>query len=163
MKNIVNCMNVITKEEKREEADRLRDEFYKAGNESFEQETDDMEMTPVEELTGLIISQLVYSAYRSFDEMIDGLAIATIKDILCRMNHSSNDLAVRMLQSMFLITGNVSAAEELDIIGICAEFDDSAYDLFIDELFQTDLFDWFLVEKCLEDAYERPCMSARLS
>lgn len=73
------------------------------------------------------------------------------------MKYSDNSVAVRKLQSMFLVTGNVRAAEELDLIGICADFDDSAYDVFIDELFDTEMFRWFA------DEDELPYLSVQLA
>ena len=46
-----------------------------------------------------------------------------------------------MLQTMFMVSNMEYAAEDLDILGYCSRLDESSFDFFIDDLFQTDVFD----------------------
>ena len=162
MKNIMKFRNVNTTDEEKQIEEQLREAFDRFSQDTSEDQINEEEqgmqkLTPVEEMSNLIMSQLAISAYESFEEMTDGMDANTVEEIILRMKYADNSEAVRMLQSMFLVTGNVRAAEELDLIGICADFDDSAYDVFIDELFDTEMFRWFA------DEYELPYLSVQLA
>lgn len=162
MKNIMKFRNVNTTDEEKQIEEQLREAFDRFSQDTSEDHTKEEEkgmqkLTPVEEMSNLIMSQLAISAYESFEEMTDGMDANIVEEVILRMKYSDNSVAVRKLQSMFLVTGNVRAAEELDLIGICADFDDSAYDVFIDELFDTEMFRWFA------DEYELPYLSVQLA
>ena len=132
MKNIMKFRNVNTTDEEKQIEEQLREAFDR-----FSQDTSEDQIK--EEEQGM-------QKLESFEEMTDGMDANTVEEIILRMKYADNSEAVRMLQSMFLVTGDVRAAEELDLIGICADFDDSAYDVFIDELFDTEMFRWFADE-----------------
>ena len=60
-----------------------------------------------------------------------------------------------MIQMMFMVSGMEHAAEDLDILGYCHKQTECSYDFFIDDLFQTDVFDWFLVDNWIDEGIER--------
>jgi hypothetical protein len=68
-----------------------------------------------------------------------------------RIEISDYKTAVRMLQALFLAKGMVHAAEELDILDNCEEYDSDAYFIFVDSLFDTDIFDWYSIENLFDE------------
>ena len=61
------------------------------------------------------------------------------------------DSVIIPVQAQFLpAKGMVDAADELDMLELCFRYDEEAYFLFYDVLFDTDIFDWFSIE-CLID------------
>lgn len=161
MKKIIKCMDVITKDEEREEADRLNKEFYEADQNQPKTENaepeDDMELTPVEELSCRITDQLAFKTADRFADMVDGKAMDMIRQIIRHLDRTDSETAVGMLQAMFLLNGNADYAKELDIINLCAMYNECAYDDFIYELFDTTEFDWFMTEISMMEAFERSC------
>ena len=168
MKNIIKPENVITTDEKKEIADKLKEEFEKLEQGTSEtgvqeHEDYDWELTPAEELTMHISGDLAYTTADRFSEMVEGMEIDYIKRIIVRIRNSNYKTAVRMIQAMFLIKGYEDAALSLDLLMACEEYNDEVYEWFIDDLFETDFFEWFLTDMCLKKAYEGSCLSACLS
>ena len=167
MKVIKKDKDVIAKEEERKEADKLNEEFYNTG--IPEEMTDDAsdesewELSPVEDMSIQIAGYLSDLTSERFAAMVDGMEVDTIKQIVGRLNGAGHEEAVRMMQAMFLISGMEYAAEDLDILSFIEDFDECVYDFFIDDIFSTDFFDWFLTEMCLEKAYKPACLPPILS
>ena len=59
--------------------------------------------------------------------------------------------AIALLKMFFLVAGDKSLADIMDIIDMCADYDEIAYDLFFDSFADTDIMDWNLVDSWLED------------
>lgn len=168
MKNIIKPKDVITTDKKKEIADKLEEEYSKiemalSEIDAADQKEDECELSPIQELTRRIMFHLSDVVGRSFREMAEGKDPRLVMQIMVRMRECECDTAVKMLQSAFYITGNLKAAEELDIVDICAEFDSDAYAVFIDELITVDMIDWNLKEVFLWVEHEEPCVSAVLS
>lgn len=167
MKVIKKDKDVIAKEEERKEADKLNEEFYNTG--IPEEMTDDVsdesewELSSVEDMSIQIAGYLSELTSERFAAMVDGMEVDTIKQIVGRLNGAGHEEAVRMMQAMFLISGMEYAAEDLDILSFIEDFDECVYDFFINDIFSTDFFDWFLTEMCLEKAYKPACLPPILS
>ena len=86
-----------------------------------------------------------------------------LKEIVYRMEHTDPETAVIMLQSMFMTKGLENAAVDLDTLNIFSEYDADVYETFIDELFDTEIFNQFLVSNWLDEAFgkigDRSCLS----
>ena len=110
MKVIKKDKDVIAKEEERKEADKLNEEFYNTG--IPEEMTDDVsdesewELSPVEDMSIQIAGYLSDLTSKRFAEMVDGMEVDTIKQIVGRLNGAGHEEAVRMMQAMFLISGD---------------------------------------------------------
>lgn len=167
MKAIKKDKDVIAKEEERKEADKLNEEFYNLeppeGEPDEIMEGPDWELSPIDDMSIQITGYLADLTSERFAEMADGMDADTIKQIIRRLNGADHETGVRMLQAMFLIRGMEYAAEDLDILSIIEDFDEGVYDFFIDDLIDTDFFEWFLTEICLENAYKPACLPAILS
>ena len=143
------------KENKNEEAENLRERFIIAEKETEEEQKNlpgKLSLTPTESLHMKIINNLAYNIAEYFEDMIDGKKVDIAKSLVCRMNECDGRTAVEILRAMFLITGDERAAKELDLLDVCAEFYDYSYDWFIEDLFDFELFEWILMEACIEDA-----------
>lgn len=150
----------IVKEEERTAAESLNKEISNVGEESTENDnqiTDQAydDITPVEDLAWTIGGFLADRTAERFSEMVNGKEIALIKCIVHRLEHSRPKEAVKMIQMMFMVSGMEHAAEDLDILEYCHKQTDCSYDFFIDDLFQTDVFDWFLVDNWIDEGIER--------
>ena len=159
--------DVITKEEEKKATDIINEEFNKiveeveapevSDNDAEPEEVEvfDDDVTPLEQLAWSIGGFLADRTAERFSEMVSGMEIDLIKRIVHRLENSKPEQAVSMLQMMFMVSGMEHAAEDLDIIGFCNHYSDCSYDFFIDDLFQTDVFDWFLVDNWIEEGIER--------
>lgn len=168
MKGIFKFNDVITTDEKEEIADKLREEFYRIEQDAVDvetevQEDDDWELTPVDEMSMAISAELANMTTERFDEMIDGMSIDFIKEIIARLRSSYYKTAVRMIQAMFLINGYEDAVKALDLLMVFEKYNEDIYECFIIDLFDTDLFEWFLTDMCIHDNCEQSCASAGLS
>lgn len=168
MKNIIKCMNVTAEDEDKEIADKLRNDFYLADQVEDEAESDDCdegiwELTPVEELSMHITLELAFAVADSFSEMVDGMEVESIESIIRRLKYSDCKTAVRMLQAMFLIKGYKDTARIMDILMSCEEYDGNIYEYFMDDLFETDVFEWFLADIRIKQIRDRPRLPVHLS
>ena len=105
-----------------------------------------------ETLTFDIINHIAEKTAESFEEMADGMEMATLKQIVKRIGSADLEAVVPMLQAMFLARGMEDAADELDLLELCFRYDEETYFIFYDILFDTDIFDWFSIE-CLFDDF----------
>lgn len=99
-----------------------------------------------------IINRIAEKTAESFEEMADGMEMATLKQLVSRLVSADMESVVPMLQSMFLAIGMADAADELDMLELCFRYDEETYFIFYDILFDTDIFDWFSIE-CLFDDF----------
>ena len=99
-----------------------------------------------------IINRIAEKTAESFEEMADGMEMATLKQLVSRLLSADMESVVPMLQSMFLARGMADAADELDMLELCFRYDEETYFIFYDILFDTDIFDWFSIE-CLFDDF----------
>ena len=157
MKKIIKIMDVITKNEQKE--DKKAEEFYKVviPKGDTEPEENAFDLSPVEELSCRITDHLAQRTSQRFADMVNGKEMGLIKQIISRLDRADSETAVEMLQAMFLLSGKDDEAKDLDIINMCAVYNETAYDDFIFELFDTDEFDWFVVEICMTEACDKKC------
>ena len=148
---------VVMSDEEKKIAEELREAITKMENESDEDKAslkeETCDMRPQEEMSCDIAIHLAYMTESRFEDMIEGMEIDTIKQLVRRIENTEAEAAVKMLQTMFLARGMVDAAIDLDILKICADYDEDAYEFFVDVLYDSDVFDWFSVE-CLFDDYK---------
>ena len=132
---------VIDPESFRKEANIKNKEFYEVEKDAkpkYEIDVSD------------IIIHIAEKTAERFEDMADTMEITTLKQLVRRLGSADLESVVPMLQTMFLAKGMVDAADELDILELCFRYDEEAYFLFYDVLFDTDIFDWFSIE-CLID------------
>lgn len=165
-------MKMICKEkdgsanEGKRQAEELNREFYvidpeefadKVGHE-FTQEDPEPE-SPMSK----VIAFLAEKSADRFDYMADGMEMIVLKEIVYRIEHTDPETAVVMLQSMFMAKGLEAAAVDLDILNVFSEYDADTYETFIDELFDTEIFNQFLVSNWLDEAFgkvgDQSCLS----
>ncbi len=152
--------------EERRQAEELNRDFYviepkelvdKAGHDSTPEDPEPE--SPMSE----VIAFLAEKSADRFDYMADGMEMIVLKEIVYRMEHTDPETAVIMLQSMFMAKGLEAAAVDLDILNVFSEYDADTYETFIDELFDTEIFNQFLVSNWLDEAFvkvgDRSCLS----
>ena len=140
--------NKKTKKENTEEEKKIVEELKEAIEKAEEAAED--ELTPVEELSCRVAGHLAFMAAERFEPIADEMGMEAAKKFVTRIEISDYKTAVRMLQAMFLAKGMVHAAEELDIMDHCEEYDNDAYFIFMDSLFDTDIFDWYSIENLFD-------------
>lgn len=152
----------VDPEEYRERADILNKTFYENGKEGADKpevpipETGPSEcedLSDEEQMSCDIAMQLAFMTEERFEDLVDDLTFRTVKKLVRRIGNSDPKSAVKMLQSMFLTYDMADMADALDILNICADYDEDAYSVFVQVLFDTDVFDWFSVE-CMLDDYD---------
>ena len=142
--------NKKTKKEKTEEEKKIVEELKEA-IEKEEETAEEDELTPVEELSCRVAGHLAFMAAERFEPIADEMGMEAAKKIVMRIEISDYKTAVRMLQALFLAKGMVHAAEDLDILDNCEEYDSDAYFIFVDSLFDTDIFDWYSIENLFDE------------
>ena len=139
MKAIKKAKNVIEENEKKEVK---------------EQDQDGIVIDPEHGLGLLAFSVADFLAERTaerFDCAIDETELDTVTQIIGRIECSSHEEAAKMIQMLFLAKGYVAEAEDLDLLWICSEYDEKAFDYFIDSLGKTDVFERLDVAMLLND------------
>ena len=129
--------------------------------EKNQQKEDDIEtsdeLSPAGKLAYNIADCLAEATAERFSEMIDGVDMDTAKQIVRRLQASDAEALVGMLQEMFLIKGMVHAAEELDLLEECEEYEESIYWRFQDTLSDQDVFEWFRINSLIENCGDEEC------
>lgn len=148
-----------------DEEKKMAQELNAAIEKHQQDETDDVddeiitthELSSAGRLAYNIADHLAEVTADRFSEMIDGMEMDIAKQIVRRLQVSDAEALVGMLQEMFLVKGMVHAAEELDILRQCEEFEDSIYWRFQDMLADQEVFTYFrvkcMIENCGEDEY----------
>ena len=116
-----------------------------------------VEFSPAEKLAYNIADHLAEVTAERFSEMIDGLDMDIAKQIVRRLQASDAEALVGMLQEMFLIKGMAHAAEELDLLKECEEYEESIYWRFQDTLSDQDVFEWFRINSMIENCGDEEC------
>ena len=101
----------------------------------------------VYELAATVASFTAERAADHFTDVVDGMRMDTITEMLRMIRHGNPESGLRMLKGMFYARCMKHAAEELDIIVICEEYCEDIYDWFIDDFMQTEEIDWFLMKE----------------
>ena len=86
-----------------------------------------------------------------FAEAVSDMEPEAIEEIMMRLQNADSEALVGMLQVLFIAKGMKYAAEDLDILIECDEFEDISYFLFQDELADTKEFEWFRLKCMLEN------------
>ena len=107
---------------------------------------DMLEPSEMECFTSDIICSLADRTVDCFREMILGLDKETARIIYSVLNEHDSMKAAGMLRMMFGIAGMEQEAYNVDLINICAFYDDTAYDFFMECIRDTDILGWFMVE-----------------
>lgn len=132
-----------------------------AALEKNQQKEDDIEtfdeLSPAGKLAYNIADRLAEATAERFSEMIDGVDMDTAKQIVRRLQASDAEALVGMLQEMFLIKGMVHAAEELDLLKECEEYEESIYWRFQGTLSDQDVFEWFRINSMIENCGDEEC------
>ena len=123
----------------------------------YEEIEDSVEFSPAEKLAYNIADHLAEVTAERFSEMIDGLDMDIAKQIVRRLQASDAEALVGMLQEMFLIKGMAHAAEELDLLKECEEYEESIYWRFQDTLSDQDVFEWFRINSMIENCGDEEC------
>ena len=127
-----------------------RDEKKGAAAAATDEYPDCEDITPEDELSSGIAVHLAALTAERIDDMMDGMDLSVAKQIIIRLEKSEPETMVSMIQAMFLAKGMEHAAEDLDILADCGIYDETVYDIFQDELSDTELFDWFRIEYLLD-------------
>ena len=137
-------LNEAIEKQKREEADDCEE-----GIEDFN------ELSQAGRLAYNIADHLAEVTAERFSDMIDGMEMDIAKQIVRRLQANDAEALVGMLQEMFLLKGMVHAAEDLDILRDCEDFEESIYWRFQDTLSNQEVFTFFrvkcMIERCGED------------
>lgn len=142
------------------EEEKMKQELSMA-LEEHEQNEDEVEtpdeLSPAGKLAYNIADHLAEVTAERFSEMIDGLDMDIAKQIVRRLQASDAEALVGMLQEMFLIKGMAHAAEELDLLKECEEYEESIYWRFQDTLSDQDVFEWFRINSMIENCGDEEC------
>ena len=150
-KKMAQELNEAIEKHQQDEEDGLFDEFDEPEKKH--------ELSPAGRLAYNIADHLAEVTAERFSEMIDGMEMDIAKQIVRRLQASDAEALVGMLQEMFLVKGMVHAAEDLDILSECEEYEESIYWHFQDILSDQEVFEWFRIE-CMIDNCSRDDCSA---
>lgn len=123
-------------------------------DEDMEKDIPEWEPTEVEQLSSSIGFFIAEMAAERFQAAVKGMDQKAINTLVRAIETGSRTLgAVPLLKMFFLVAGDKLMAEVIDLVGVCAEYDECAYDMFYDALTDTDIMDWHLVESWLEEEF----------
>ena len=115
------------------------------------------ELSPAGRLAYNIADHLAEVTAERFSDMIDGMDMEIAKQIVRRLQAADAEALVGMLQEMFLVKGMVHAAEELDLLSECEEYEESIYWRFQDMISDQEVFEWFRIECMIENCSNEDC------
>jgi hypothetical protein len=87
----------------------------------------------------------------SFAEIIDVIPEELTVVILDLLNEADSEMFVRLLQAVFSIAGMDYAAEQLELMEYCYEYDDCAYYYFEDEFIDNDAIEAYFTAQLFRD------------
>ena len=117
-----------------------------------EKDNDDWEPTEVEQLSDCISYCVAEMVANRFQAAVKGMDQRAINALVRAIEAGSRAYgSVPLLKMFFLIAGDKLMAEVIDLVGVCAEYDDCAYDMFYDYLIETDIMDWNVIESIFEE------------
>ena len=122
----------------------------KFGNKKKEVETEQTE-TDAEKLSVGIVEFLAESAANSFAEILQVIPEDMAEVILDLLNKADSEMFVTLLQTVFSLAGMEYAAEQLELIEYCYEYDDCAYFYFEDEFIDNDAVEAYFTEQLFKD------------
>ena len=148
-------------EEEKKIAQELNEAIEKHQHEAAD-DCDDVDVTspelsPAGQLAYNIADHLAEVTAERFSEMIDGMDMDIAMQIVRRLQASDAESMVGMLQEMFLVKGMVHAAEELDLLRECEEYEESVYWRFLDVLSDREVFAFFRVKNMIENCSNEDC------
>ena len=152
---------VIDPDEFRKRADIKNKEFYEVEKDTERKEGKKAPgLTDAEMLCCDIAIHIAHKTAARFEDLADGMAISTLKQIVRRIEDAKPESVAPMLQTMFLARGMVDIAEDLDMLELCSKYDEDTFFVFYDILFDTDIFEWFSIENMFDDFHnEDECRS----
>lgn len=156
MKSMVGQMKsdviVIDPDEFRKRANIKNKEFYEVEKEAeSKKENNAPGLSDAEILCCDIVIHIAHKTAERFEDMADGMEMSILKQIVRRIEDADPESVVPMFQTMFLARGMVDIAEDLDMLEICSKYDEEAFFVFYDVLFDTGIFEWFSVENMFDD------------
>lgn len=105
---------------------------------------DDYKLSDVEKLSDMITYILAEMAAKRFREKVKDMSQKEINVLVRPLDCRSPKFTYGMLKLFFLVSGDKNMAEVLDLVSVCAEYDECAYDSFYDYFVDTDIMDWHL-------------------
>ena len=147
---------VIDPENFRRKANIKNKEFYEGAMAktkepgSQEPETEPAETDAVKLSSG-IVEFLANSAATSFAEILEAIPEDMVEVIIDILNKADAEMFVSLLQAVFSIAGMEYAAEQLELMRYCYEYDDCAYYYFEDEFIDNDATEAYFMELFLKD------------
>ena len=147
---------VIDPDEFRKRAAIRNKEFYEsAKDEDKKPESQTMEKdqegSDAEKLSNGIVEFLAESAANSFAEIMDVIPDDLGEIILDLLNQADSEMFVNLLQAIFSIAGMEYAAEQLELMKYCYEYDDFAYCCFEDEFIDNDATEEYFTAQLFKD------------
>ena len=147
---------VIDPEEYRKKAAIRNKEFYESAKDEDEKPESqtmekDQEGSDAEKLSNSIVEFLAESAANSFAEIMDVIPDDLREIILDLLNQADSEMFVSLLQAVFSIAGMDYAAEQLELMKYCYEYDDCAYYYFEDEFIDNDATESYFTEQLFRD------------
>ena len=142
MKAIKKTENVIEEKAKKEEAEQRQDVII---------------IDPENDYGLLAFGVADFLAERTaerFEVVTDDMKLETVVQIVRRIECSTHKEAVKMLQVLFLANGCFAEAEDLDLLWMCAEQDEKAFDYFYDSLTDTGVFEKMDITILFDEAGE---------
>ena len=112
---------------------------------------DDYELSDVEKLSDMITYILAEMAAKRFQEKVKGMSKKEINVLVRPLDCRSPKFTYGMLKMFFLVSGDKNMADILDLVNVCAEYDECAYDSFYDYFVDTDIMGWHLLESLMKE------------
>ena len=153
----IDALNKKEKEMIKELGEAIEKKMKEAECESEDEDECEDGITPAEELSINIAVDLAQMIAERLDEVLLETSPDIAEKLIRRLEHSQPETMVCMIQSMFLMNGMTFEAEALDLLRNCEEFDDLAYSVFKDELFDSDLFDSVRIADLFEERFSGEC------
>ena len=113
-------------------------------------------MTPaeVERLAGDIATEIAFDAADHFMDIAKTMEAESIKAVVKTLEDADPEDMVPVLRALFLASGKVEAAKEMDLLDICDSYEPFSYDIFQDTFLDTDAIDWICIENWLAEKNE---------
>ena len=100
-----------------------------------------------EELSAGIAEFLADSAANSLAEIIEVITDDLAEVIIDLLDQVDPEMFVRMLQAVFSMAGMEHAADQLELLKLCSEYDENAYCCFQDEFMDNDSTEPYFTEQ----------------
>ena len=114
--------------------------------------TDMRNMDAAREFAHEMVTALASRVAREFIETVEHMDRDHICSIVDYLEKSDPLTAVDMLRGILFTSDSDTGVENLNIVDRCSDYDEDIYELFMEEFFDYEDVNWYLIDNWLRDA-----------